>query len=674
MSKNLDTRDFRFIRERNVRAEAERVSNDVLKGDHVVAVTRVNRFTGGAEHLLSANAPSVVSISPGQGPSDPSLIAAALDHLQKASPALGFAREEAAEFVPDPHVKRTSAGERVVNVQQQYRGIPVFHMERAIRFDPSGALQSVSGSSVGLGSDIRTEPAVPIEVAAKAAAAYVASPDTEKDAWTGEVFEVGGFDVRKFEPKVLGRIPIPCQPSFLDKGPFAEAIPSYLVIFYQGQKTRLGWHFVMTVPEWTMQYVVVVEADEQSKDRTQPQVIYCQETSHDMVVRGNVWVHNPGVTPARQVVDFPRAITDYPTHPTAVHVAGGAFPGEWVDIPDARTVGNNVVAVSGDTTNSPQAVSQGSLWSFDAASEFGDDQKVINIFYFCNVMHDFFYMLGFDERYNFQRTKSAGRGRGGDPVIAHAYPGRVRGTANMLTGADGSSPIMNMGLVSGNQHAAFDSDVVFHEFTHGVSNRLVGGNLEARSLQEPQSRGMGEGWSDYFALTFHNCLGLMNQPGFAERTVLGDWLVARLNGIRLHPYDDQYPGSFGDIGRPPYSQDEHAVGEIWCAALLKMNRDFGQALGPAVFDRVTAHRIGWQIVVDGMKITSGNPSMLDARDGILHALEALQRNGVIQQPVFAQLMRAAWGAFSRFGLGPGAQSNGASLDGVVEDKSLPAGV
>ena len=50
----------------------------------------------------------------------------------------------------------------------------------------------------------------------------------------------------------------------------------------------------------------------------------------------------------------------------------------------------------------------------------------------------------------------------------------------MLTLADGKQGLMNMGLVAGgvNRHTAFDSDVVFHEFTHGVSNRLVGGLLD----------------------------------------------------------------------------------------------------------------------------------------------------------------------------------------------------
>ena len=58
---------------------------------------------------------------------------------------------------------------------------------------------------------------------------------------------------------------------------------------------------------------------------------------------------------------------------------------------------------------------------------------------------------------------------------------------------------MNMGLVAGgiNRHTAFDSDVVYHEFMHGVTTRLVGGGLNPHSLDNLQSGGMGEGWGDY---------------------------------------------------------------------------------------------------------------------------------------------------------------------------------
>ena len=120
----------------------------------------------------------------------------------------------------------------------------------------------------------------------------------------------------------------------------------------------------------------------------------------------------------------------------------------------------------------------------------GDDQKVLNIFYYCCYMHDFAYLLGFREADGNFQTNDFGRGgAGGDPVDAQSFSGAVSGTANMSTPPDGSSPTMHMGLFTAtNRHTAFDSTVVFHEFTHGISNRLVGGPMNTNALECPAER------------------------------------------------------------------------------------------------------------------------------------------------------------------------------------------
>lgn len=669
MARNLDTRDFSFSRVSNNFAAARTVSS-ALPGNHEVKVERINPFTGSTVNLRSVNAGSALGMLPSLAPTNASLITRALDHLRVAATALGFGSTEIPEFVPDPHVKETSTRGRVVNLQQYYHGVPIFQMERAVVFDHTGAIQNVSGNSVGdLPQDLDTLPSVSVEDAARKAASYLASSGTHKDSWTKQVIPDPTVDVTGYQPRVLGRVTSPAQPLILDKGPFGDNIPAHLVFFYQGPTTRLGWHFVMTLPEMTEQYVVIVSGDAQSVTNSEPAVLYCQETSSDFAakVRGNVWTHNPGINPARQMVEFPRPLADYPIRPTPTHFPDASFPRPWVD-GNPLTVGNNAIAVLGPSSNSLSGEVNGDVVTFDPGQPQGDEQKVLNIFYFCNFMHDFFYMLGFDEvSGNFQQTNFTGDGRGGDPVLARAHAGPVNGTANMLTLADGVQALMNMGLVSGiNRHTAFDSDVVFHEFTHGVSNRMVGGQFDARALQQPQSRGMGEGWSDYFALTIQNCF--LNP----ERTVLGDWVINNPRGIRLAPYDDNYPGSFGRIGQPgDYDgSDEHALGEIWCAALMKMNRGLGEALG----DKLQGHLLGWQLVVDGFKHTPANPSFLDARDGILQALDARQQIGAISPGDFRSARRALWTAFSRFGMGPNARCIGASLFGIVEDRSLPPGL
>jgi len=84
--------------------------------------------------------------------------------------------------------------------------------------------------------------------------------------------------------------------------------------------------------------------------------------------------------------------------------------------------------------------------------------------------------------------------------------------------------------------------------------------------------------------------------------------------------------------------------------------------------------LGWQIVVDGFKLTPANPSFLDARDAILQALDARQQAGAITANDFKKARKAAWEAFARFGRGPKATSIGASLSGIVGDRSVPPGL
>jgi hypothetical protein len=50
--------------------------------------------------------------------------------------------------------------------------------------------------------------------------------------------------------------------------------------------------------------------------------------------------------------------------------------------------------------------------------------------------------------------------------------------------------------------SSIDGDVVFHEYGHGISNRLIGNGSTA--LSGTQSGAMGEGWSDYWAITINN--------------------------------------------------------------------------------------------------------------------------------------------------------------------------
>ena len=318
-----------------------------------------------------------------------------------------------------------------------------------------------------------------------------------------------------------------------------------------------------------------------------------------------------------------------------------AFPDDWVTT--SKTVGNSTDAHLTDVGPPLEGTVQGGVVTFDPADPVGDEQKVLNIFYYCCYMHDFSYLLDFREaEWNFQQRNF---GRGGlpcDPVDARSWPGAVYGTANMTTPVDGLSPVMNMGLVTAtNRHTAFDSTVVFHEFTHGISNRLVGGGMNANALDAPQSGAMGEGWSDYMACTIDNV------------TVLGTWVLDDPAGVRGFPYDSNFPDNFGMIGTGRYDE-VHNVGEIWCATLMEMGRR-------------TEKNFALQLVIDAMKLTPANPNFLQGRDAILWALAWERAAGQINRHQRDGAWQGIWSSFAKFGMGPQATSMGAEFGGTVAD-------
>uniref|UniRef100_UPI00286DD19A M36 family metallopeptidase n=1 Tax=Chamaesiphon sp. VAR_48_metabat_403 TaxID=2964700 RepID=UPI00286DD19A len=492
---SIDTRNFTIDRATDARInelnEAAALVSEQLPGTQTVSVPALNSLTGTPNSLLSDNAPSTAE----------SPIDRALSFVNQTSAALGFTPGQPVEFVPDPTVETTSANGKAVHLQQSYRGIPVFQMIRTVRFSPDNTISDVVGNNVNLQSGINIAPQINVKQAVITAAQYIANPNETEvmtDGW-GQPMAPIRIDLADYSPQILVISPLPSQPTVLDKGPFADPISAHLVLFYQNPETRLGWYVRITLPNYQGQYEIIVSAD-----RTESEILYCQSLMKTALGEGNVYKENPGTTP-RQMIPFPRNLNDYPVPQPTNLPSLSQFPGHWCT--NNKCMGNNTRATLGESTITLKGQSQGGKVVFNPASGIGDDQKILNIFYFCNYMHDFFYLLGFNEAVgNFQAVNYTGQGNASDPVLARAHSGEVYGTANMSTPPDGQRPIMNMGLVADSgRHTAFDADVVFHEFTHGVTNRLVGGRMNSpQGLQQIQSGGMGEGWSDYFALTIQN--------------------------------------------------------------------------------------------------------------------------------------------------------------------------
>jgi extracellular elastinolytic metalloproteinase len=643
----------------NVDDVAERVNRtlDVDRG-------KVNSFTG---HLTELSAPADPGFEEPRATSDAEYVAQAKALMGSVAEAIGFAAGEPAEFEADPTVTKTSAGTRVVSLQQMLNGIEVWGMAPKVLMHEGGAVDRVVGDTASVPAILTGQPVVSSDVAVRVAAEEAARSRILHGNFGDD--ELPTLDISNDTYERLSFQPRNDQPTTFSRGAFDEEIPARLVYLYMGGDVRLVWLLTFSRENLAVQYDAFIEADDQTKDPAAPEILYFYDSA-SRAISGNIFRHNPDEGGIEEV-PFPLPANEYPMPPP---VDPPDFPLPWTEARNGNTSteGNNVLALNG-TTRTPFESTMTNGDTVFAANADTPEQYVTNIFYFCNYMHDFFLLLGFtEEAGNFQVTNVTGRGRGADPVQAFAHPRAVFGTANMATRADGLFAVMNMGLVTATgRHTADDGDVVFHEFVHGVTNRLVGGMLDANGLREEQSVAMGEGWGDYFALTIRN---LSREP---ERTVTGNWVTKRAEGIRQRPYDAQYPGRFGDIGKGVGQvegvgnadlsyREVHDVGEIWCATLMQLTRNLVKVLG----EKERGYVIAWQAVVDGLKLTPKNPSFLTSRDAILLAFDQMKGTSLAEAE-YAKVRHAAWKAFAKFGMGIDAFCPNASFIGCLGGTSMP---
>ena len=127
--------------------------------------------------------------------------------------------------------------------------------------------------------------------------------------------------------------------------------------------------------------------------------------------------------------------------------------------------------------------------------------------------------------------------------LAEIFPPITRNNASFATPPDGTPGRLQMLLfvASPERDSGFDSGIVIHEYGHGVSTRLSGGPTDSNGLNAFQSRGLGEGWSDWYGLM------LTMQPGDANTTLrdVGTYLFGgapQSGGIR-----DRYRGNSAGV-------------------------------------------------------------------------------------------------------------------------------
>jgi subtilisin-like proprotein convertase family protein len=301
--------------------------------------------------------------------------------------------------------------------------------------------------------------------------------------------------------------------------------------------------------------------------------------------------------------------------------------------------------------------------------------SAVQQFYVTNWYHDKLYALGFTPASrNFQNNNFGFPPTGNnDRVNVDVQDGQAVDNANFSTPIDGVSGRAQMfnftGPVTTDRDGGLDAEILMHELTHGTSNRLIG---NATGLQWRVGQGMGEGWSDFYALSLLNNTNAddpnLGYASGAYATYKAFGFTTYVNnytyGIRRFPYHTNNtvnPMTWADVddvtnnlsgGMSPSSltfnngggMEVHNSGEIWALTLWEVRSRIIADPAGANGNVPTGNNTTLSIVTDAMRaFTPNQPSFIQARDALVDADCAAN--------VACPNELSIWGGFADRGLG-----------------------
>ena len=235
-----------------------------------------------------------------------------------------------------------------------------------------------------------------------------------------------------------------------------------------------------------------------------------------------------------------------------------------------------------------------------------------------------------------------------------------------------SSGVVNVSLSSPeiyvNGDGDFDNGIIAHEYTHGISGRLVGGGAGLNSSEQP-----GEGWSDWAWLMMQIKAGDTRN----DNRGIGTYAINQPNdgvGIRDYKYSTNMtinPHTFASTNTMWYTDAEgfeqinvHAVGSVWCVILWDLAWNYIEKYGydANIFNGTGGNNKVMRLVIDAMKLTPANPTLIQCRNAIIQA---------DQNTTNGQNYCLIWETFARRGMGINASSGtnigSAGIQDQVED-------
>ncbi|HEY0101388.1 MAG TPA: M36 family metallopeptidase, partial [Pyrinomonadaceae bacterium] len=557
----------------------------------------------------------------------------------------GLTRGQAAQLTKFSDYTNPAGNLSFVELEQQINGIPVFQGFVRGVLTPQGQLMStVSLLAAGMRpSDLDTTPGID---AAEAVAAGIKSINLKVNAASLSVLDAAADG----------------KSHVVSRGPLDEETKTSLMYFpvVPGHAV-LAYSMTLWGPENS--YYVFVDANTGQllwrKNITQDQqTAYTYNIYDNDSPTPSAPVRSSLISPVNTTASEPQPPGISRTDVTRVSESPFDNLG-WIPDgagPNAPTTGNNVDA--GIDRVAPNGIDPGGratatnfVFRFNYRPDGSTDpvgsnnpldpefQKgaVTNLFFWSNRYHDSLYHLGFTEAARNFQTNNFGRGGlGNDAVRAEAQDSSGTNNANFNTPADGQPPRMQMFLWTGTpvRDGDLDQEVMYHELTHGTSNRL---HANGSGLGSDTAQGMGEGWSDFYALSL---LAMHTPDGDDGKRLYAMGAYDTRNyyrAIRRFPYAvksavaangrSHNPLTLADIDpaqldvsdaafpvAPGQATQVHNQGEVWCSALIEVRAKLIEKLGFA-----NGSQRVLQIVTDGMKLDPVNPTMLDARDSIIAA-------------------------------------------------------
>ncbi|HEV7517800.1 MAG TPA: IPTL-CTERM sorting domain-containing protein [Thermoanaerobaculia bacterium] len=620
----------------------------------------------GAAEIVRNNRGALTGPAPGRAGKD-----IVLDFLRANAALYGLSEADLANLRFRGESLDRKSGLRMVRFEQVVNGLPVFQSDTRVTLDRNGRIIRV----VGL-----LAPNAPVN-------AIAASPRTTAQQALVTAMQSVGIVLDPAKLSLRNAAPDGTRAEVVTGDPRIKgSAPSHLVYFPVGPG--------LLVPAWQQITFTKGPGDWNTLVDAGSGVLLWRKNMRSYAstqeARFSVYVQGDGKTPAESPAPHsptdvtPGAGTQFPEIArTTVNMStvedATASPNGWIDDGGNTTTGNNTdtyLDTDADDAPDPGLLDNngrpvgnldgsgnprdflGTGYNYTPAPQGGNPDagtaptdtqfqrgSVTQLFYLTNFYHDRLYGLGFDEAAgNFQNDNFGKGGAAEDPVLAECQDGSDVDNANFSTPPDGTSGRMQMFLFdfpTPERDGSLDATVVLHELTHGLSNRLIG---DGNGLIWDEGGGMGEGWSDFYALSL---LFGSNAYDPTAKYVEGAYATYRLGGltdnylygIRRFPYstdnrvspltwadvDDVTFNLAGGITPSPLdfsgngALEVHNVGEVWASTLWEVRSRVIADPAGADGDVPTGNDKMLSIVTDALKMTPINPSFVDARDALIDA-------------------------------------------------------